>query len=34
VGWVDQFDAEGDDAEGFAFWGVDLADVRELLVAG
>jgi len=30
---VDEFDADGDDAEGFAFGGIDLADVGELTAA-
>jgi methyltransferase of ATP-grasp peptide maturase system len=33
-GWIDEFDAEGDDAEGFAFGGIDLADVGQLFLAG
>lgn len=33
-GWVDEFDPDGDDAEGFAFGWVDLADVGELFLAG
>lgn len=32
-GWIDEFNADGDDAEGFAFGRIDLADVGQLLLA-
>src|SRR5205823_3162303 len=33
TGWVDQFDADGDDAKSFALGRIDLADVGQLLLA-
>jgi hypothetical protein len=34
AGWVEEFEANGHDAECFALGGIDLADVGQLLLAG